>query len=260
MSAAKKKKAVAHGKKTTRKAAAKKKAAKKKAAKKAPRRAETTKAPPAKKQASTSTSTKKASAAKSAKKAKPAKGAKKASAAKSSKKAKPAKSSKKAAPAKGAKKPSPPKSHKQASAPERKAPRRKSRAKSQQVPAVNILPRRAPIAAVEGADKLGTKWDCYSCDAKFYDLNKDDPICPKCGASQHDAPRTKAPAKRSASASKNPRNRRRMSPLLDDEDDTSYAPAPPDVDLGIANVNDDEGFVDSPPDAAIDEEDEEDEA
>ncbi|MEZ4292787.1 MAG: FYDLN acid domain-containing protein [Myxococcota bacterium] len=30
--------------------------------------------------------------------------------------------------------------------------------------------------------KLGFKWSCFGCDAKFYDLGKEEPICPKCGA------------------------------------------------------------------------------
>ena len=28
--------------------------------------------------------------------------------------------------------------------------------------------------------ELGTKLSCQNCDAKFYDLNKKDPTCPKC--------------------------------------------------------------------------------
>ena len=35
--------------------------------------------------------------------------------------------------------------------------------------------------------KLGTKYDCYNCGTKFYDLGKPEPICPKCGANQKDA-------------------------------------------------------------------------
>ena len=29
---------------------------------------------------------------------------------------------------------------------------------------------------------LGTKLNCQKCEAKFYDLNKKNPTCPKCGA------------------------------------------------------------------------------
>lgn len=40
---------------------------------------------------------------------------------------------------------------------------------------------------------LGTKHECYSCGAKFYDLGKPEPICPKCGANQKDAKRQELP-------------------------------------------------------------------
>lgn len=33
---------------------------------------------------------------------------------------------------------------------------------------------------------LGTKHECYSCGAKFYDFGKPQAICPKCGANQAD--------------------------------------------------------------------------
>ena len=35
--------------------------------------------------------------------------------------------------------------------------------------------------------ELGNKYECFSCGAKFYDLGKPDPVCPKCGANQKDA-------------------------------------------------------------------------
>ena len=31
---------------------------------------------------------------------------------------------------------------------------------------------------------LGTKYECAECGAKFYDLGKPEPICPKCGTDQ----------------------------------------------------------------------------
>lgn len=37
------------------------------------------------------------------------------------------------------------------------------------------------------AKDLGTKHVCYKCSAKFYDLKKPDPICPKCGSDQRDS-------------------------------------------------------------------------
>ena len=35
--------------------------------------------------------------------------------------------------------------------------------------------------------KLGTKFECYNCGTKFYDLGKSEPLCPKCGANQKDS-------------------------------------------------------------------------
>jgi uncharacterized protein (TIGR02300 family) len=37
------------------------------------------------------------------------------------------------------------------------------------------------------AKDLGTKHICFKCNAKFYDLKKPDPICPKCGTDQREA-------------------------------------------------------------------------
>lgn len=36
--------------------------------------------------------------------------------------------------------------------------------------------------------KLGQRWVCYACEAKFYDLNRPEPICPKCQADQRESP------------------------------------------------------------------------
>lgn len=41
--------------------------------------------------------------------------------------------------------------------------------------------------------KFGTKYTCWSCGAKFYDLNKPDPTCPKCGEDPKVAPQTSGP-------------------------------------------------------------------
>lgn len=41
------------------------------------------------------------------------------------------------------------------------------------------------------AKDLGTKYLCFKCNAKFYDLKKPDPICPKCGADQREAAASK---------------------------------------------------------------------
>lgn len=42
--------------------------------------------------------------------------------------------------------------------------------------------------------KYGKKFTCWSCSAKFYDLNKPSPKCPKCGANPEDDPNKGVPA------------------------------------------------------------------
>jgi len=42
---------------------------------------------------------------------------------------------------------------------------------------------------------LGTKFDCFKCDTKFYDLKRPEPVCPKCGADQRESPALRSPEK-----------------------------------------------------------------
>ncbi len=48
------------------------------------------------------------------------------------------------------------------------------------------------------AKDLGTKYVCFKCGTKFYDLKKPVPACPKCGADQRDAPTPKSSGSRKA--------------------------------------------------------------
>jgi uncharacterized protein (TIGR02300 family) len=50
------------------------------------------------------------------------------------------------------------------------------------------------------ARDLGTKYVCYKCGTKFYDLKKPVPACPKCGADQREAPVVKPTSGRAAKA------------------------------------------------------------
>lgn len=36
--------------------------------------------------------------------------------------------------------------------------------------------------------RLGTRYVCFSCGTKFYDLNRDKPTCPECSVDQREAP------------------------------------------------------------------------
>ena len=35
---------------------------------------------------------------------------------------------------------------------------------------------------------LGKRYTCFKCACKFYDLNRPDPLCPKCGTDQREDP------------------------------------------------------------------------
>lgn len=43
------------------------------------------------------------------------------------------------------------------------------------------------------AKDLGTKYVCFKCGTRFYDLKKPEPLCPKCGADQRQSPAVKPP-------------------------------------------------------------------
>jgi len=50
------------------------------------------------------------------------------------------------------------------------------------------------------ARDLGTKYVCFKCGTKFYDLKKPLPACPKCGADQREAPTGKPGSSRARPA------------------------------------------------------------
>ncbi len=95
--------------------------------------------------------------------------------------------------------------------------RKRARSAAAAAAAVRSLPPRTPLAG-EPSAKLGAKWACFECGAKFYDLNRPEPLCPKCGANQHERPLNEPKDKTAAEAT--PRRRARpMAPLLDDEEE-----------------------------------------
>ncbi len=46
------------------------------------------------------------------------------------------------------------------------------------------------------AKDLGTKYTCFKCGTRFYDLKKAEPVCPKCGADQRQSPASKPSAEK----------------------------------------------------------------
>jgi Protein of unknown function (FYDLN_acid) len=88
-------------------------------------------------------------------------------------------------------------------------------------------------AGTAAATKLGVKWTCFRCAAKFYDLNKPVPLCPKCNADQRERPKV-APTPPAPAPRKQPRP---MAPLLEDEDDGTVR-YEEDIDLGVRTETD----------------------
>ena len=100
--------------------------------------------------------------------------------------------------------------------------------------------------------KLGNKYECFNCGAKFYDLGKGEPVCPKCGADQKDAEEKENPL-----VTQSVRRRRKAELLPDDDSDGAD-----DGDLPIPEEGeiDDEELVVPPGDLEAEEEEEEEEA
>jgi len=97
--------------------------------------------------------------------------------------------------------------------------------------------------------KLGTKYDCYNCGTKFYDLGKSDPLCPKCGADQRDSNQSDSPAV--SQASRRRRKAEVAKPIdIDEEepidiaDDEMVEPDLEGEDLGAADEEEEEDIDD----------------
>lgn len=133
-----------------------------------------------------------------------------------------------------------------AAPPGRKSAPAKKSAKPKAAPrAAAAKAARAALAGDDRKSKLGTKWACFECGAKFYDLNAPVPLCPKCGADQRGKP--KAQATPPPAPPPRPREHRPLA-LLDDDDATrdDEALGPEDLDLELAGIGDDEELVEAP--------------
>lgn len=72
--------------------------------------------------------------------------------------------------------------------------------------------------------KLGNRFTCFSCQTSFYDLNKPEPLCPKCGTDQRDTPKVEEKPKRTRKkAAKKKKKKPAINPALA-EDDSIAAP------------------------------------
>jgi rubrerythrin len=92
---------------------------------------------------------------------------------------------------------------------------------------------KAPPPSGPRHPKLGFKWNCFSCGAKFYDLDKPEPVCPKCGEDQRDRP-LNTPSSTPTPPRKAPV---RPMPMLEDEEEVATTAAD-DTDFDIDEADD----------------------
>jgi uncharacterized protein (TIGR02300 family) len=76
--------------------------------------------------------------------------------------------------------------------------------------------------------RLGQRWVCYSCEARFYDLNRPEPICPKCEADQRESPAFEKPKRvRASKAVANKAADKEQTAELEAPDETQETAAEP---------------------------------
>jgi hypothetical protein len=98
---------------------------------------------------------------------------------------------------------------------------------------------------------LGKKFECFNCRAKFYDLGKPEPLCPRCGANQKDA-------KSAEEAAAAPRPRR-MAPIVVAPDEAGeFEDQPQEEEEAVAGYGEEAGAEDEEAPLEIHEREEED--
>ena len=99
--------------------------------------------------------------------------------------------------------------------------------------------------------KLGNKYECFNCGARFYDLGKAEPVCPKCGSNQKEAENADPPLVTQATRRKKSALPREVE---DDEEETT-----PVIELDDEDLDDEDLEEELPEELAEVEEEEDDE-
>ena len=89
--------------------------------------------------------------------------------------------------------------------------------------------------------KLGQKWTCYSCQAKFYDMQKPEPLCPKCGADQRQSPAFEKPKRtrgKKAAAAPAPKKVVKPPPPVEETEDLDTPIDPEDLEIEDIEIDD----------------------
>lgn len=111
----------------------------------------------------------------------------------------------------------------------------------------------APIElqASDRSQRLGAKYLCFSCGLKFYDLNRPEPICPRCQSNQRHRPKESAtkPAPPPPEAPRKPKPRD-LGPLLEEEEVVEEAALTEDVDIDLGDLEAEGGLFEESEDEA----------
>lgn len=121
------------------------------------------------------------------------------------------------------------------------SPARKSTRKKKPAAKPPRSETRVEVVAGDRSERLGGKHQCFACGAKFYDLNRPEPVCPKCQANQLEKPKEEAAPKPAAPPKQAPRVREMA--YLDDDDSSSSSSSSSD-DEGDAESDSDIGDSD----------------
>jgi len=114
-------------------------------------------------------------------------------------------------------------------------------------PVVYPPAREEPHRIMDAArkTKLGQKWTCYSCQAKFYDMQKPDPRCPKCGADQRQSPAFEKPKRTRAKKAAPPPAPKKAAkpppPPLEEGEDLDTPIDPEDLEFEDIEIEGDTG-------------------
>ena len=99
------------------------------------------------------------------------------------------------------------------------------------------------VGARERGQRLGAKHVCFSCGLKFYDLNRPEPICPRCQSNQRNRPKGTtgkvAPPRPPEPRKPKPRD---LGPLLEEDEVVEEAPFTEDVEIDLGDLETEGGL------------------
>ncbi|MFP6578211.1 MAG: FYDLN acid domain-containing protein, partial [Myxococcota bacterium] len=112
----------------------------------------------------------------------------------------------------------------------KKSPARKAQAKPRAKKVPGLKGKKTALVPLAVHPRFGNKFECFGCGARFYDLGREEPICPKCEVDQREKPSDSAPPSASPPKGRRKAAARPMAPLLDDDEEVA-APAEEDIQL-----------------------------